>query len=174
MSVESREELGSAISAASRTATLSPMMAVAASSSSTSVWRHRSRCCASSGSCGIFAARDEYSPTASSDISFMVVRSSWSVPTLPSILGSGSGSTGINRSRVSPGPDTPGCVCPGVASRSPIVVVVKAAVLVDCHFDHGVHGLWADLAWERAITTIVEGGYQAAIFGGDLFHSGPA
>ena len=45
-------------------------------------------------------------------------------------------------------------------------------MLADCHIDHGVHGLWSDGAWERATIDIAEGGYQAAVVAGDMFHSG--
>ena len=49
---------------------------------------------------------------------------------------------------------------------------VKVAFLPDCHLDHGKHGRWADIAWKRACTEIAEGGYTAAIGGGDLFQTG--
>ena len=50
--------------------------------------------------------------------------------------------------------------------------MVKVAILADCHLDHGTHRLWADGAWEQATNDIAEGGYEAAVIVGDLFHTG--
>ena len=49
---------------------------------------------------------------------------------------------------------------------------MNVAFVADCHLDHGIHGLWADDAWEIATTAIAAGEYDAAVLGGDLFHSG--
>ena len=53
--------------------------------------------------------------------------------------------------------------------------MVKVAVLADCHLDHGTHRRWVDGAygaWEHATNDIAEGGYEAAVIVGDLFHTG--
>lgn len=49
---------------------------------------------------------------------------------------------------------------------------MKVAVLADCHIDHGVHGEWADGAWDNATRTIADEGFDAAVVAGDLFHTG--
>ncbi len=52
---------------------------------------------------------------------------------------------------------------------------MKVAALADCHLDHGRHnGQWNDTAWNAAIDSIADGGYDACLIVGDLFERGQA
>lgn len=51
-------------------------------------------------------------------------------------------------------------------------ILMRVAVLADCHIDHGVHGKWNTGAWKRACQKISKMNVDLVVIAGDFFQRG--